>query len=193
MKTCTKCGVEKPLEGFYIAKTKCGHMSQCKICKNARSKNHYNKNKASYHIRRKRHQKENPEKWVEYQRKSKMKRRHSDKSYALLCNLRRRMSYVLKRKSTKMDTSMNLIGCSREHLKQHIEAQFTEGMTWDNYGKWSIDHIIPCSSFNLSTVEEQRKMCHYTNLQPLWHKDNIKKSNNISYNMRWNGQQWEPI
>jgi hypothetical protein len=50
-------------------------------------------------------------------------------------------------------------------------------MSWENYGKWHIDHIIPCSSFNLSLPEEQRNCFHYSNLQPLWAKDNIFKAN----------------
>ena len=70
---------------------------------------------------------------------------------------------------------MKLCGCSLEKLKQHLESQFTEGMTWDNKGDWHVDHIKPCASFDLTNPEEQKKCFHYTNLQPLWALDNMKK------------------
>jgi hypothetical protein len=60
---------------------------------------------------------------------------------------------------------------------EYLGDLFTEKMNWDNYGKWHVDHIIPLSSAN--TEEEIYKLCHYTNLQPLWAEDNIKKSNKI--------------
>jgi hypothetical protein len=64
-----------------------------------------------------------------------------------------------------------------EQLRQHLEAQFTDGMSWDNYGRdgWHIDHIRPCASFDLTDPEQQRQCFHYTNLQPLWAADNIRK------------------
>jgi len=76
---------------------------------------------------------------------------------------------------------MELIGCSVEVLWSHIESQFTTGMTKENYGVhgWHIDHIIPCDSFDFSDPEQQKQCFHYTNLQPLWAKDNIAKSNKI--------------
>lgn len=74
-----------------------------------------------------------------------------------------------------------LIGCSMEYLRQHLEGQFTEGMAWDNYGKsgWHVDHIIPLSYFDLMDPEQQKRAWHYTNLQPLWAVDNLKKNNKI--------------
>ena len=71
---------------------------------------------------------------------------------------------------------MKLVGCSIEKLKQHLESQFKEGMTFSNYGKWHIDHIRPCTSFDLSKLDEQYKCFHYTNLQPLWAEENLRKS-----------------
>ena len=66
---------------------------------------------------------------------------------------------------------------------QHLQQQFKDGMNWDNYGfgkdKWSIDHIIPLSKFNLTLDCELRKACHYTNLQPMWCVENFKKGNKI--------------
>ena len=74
------------------------------------------------------------------------------------------------------------MGCSIESLISHLESQFKDGMSWDNYGYygWHIDHIIPLSS--VSSEDEVYKLCHYTNLQPLWAEDNLKKSNKILTN-----------
>ena len=70
-----------------------------------------------------------------------------------------------------------LIGCSLEELKKHLESQFKPGMSWKNRGRngWHIDHIKPCASFDLSKSEEQHKCFHYSNLQPLWAKENLRK------------------
>lgn len=78
----------------------------------------------------------------------------------------------------KVDSTMNLIGCSRGDLVKHLEKQFSSGMNWDNYGKmgWHIDHIRPCASFDMLNPTQQRECFHYTNLQPLWHMDNVTKS-----------------
>ena len=74
--------------------------------------------------------------------------------------------------------TFQIIGCSPLYLKEYIEKKFTEGMCWNLVGKEiHIDHIIPLSS--AKTEEEIYKLCHYTNLQPLWAKDNLTKSNKI--------------
>lgn len=93
-------------------------------------------------------------------------------------NCRNRIRKVLNGWS-KSASSQQLIGCSWLELRTYLESQFSEGMTWENYGKfgWHIDHIIPLSS--AKTLEEIEKLCHYTNLQPLWWRDNIVKSNKI--------------
>lgn len=74
---------------------------------------------------------------------------------------------------------MELIGCELSTLKEHLESQFKPGMSWENYGDWHVDHIRPCSSFDLTKNEEQQKCFHYSNLQPLWAHENLKKSNFI--------------
>ena len=71
---------------------------------------------------------------------------------------------------------MTLIGCSIEKLKKHFEKQFKSDMSWFNYGKWHIDHIKPCCKFDLRKISEQKKCFHYTNLQPLWAKENFRKN-----------------
>jgi len=78
---------------------------------------------------------------------------------------------------------MELIGCSIAFLKEHLVARFQPGMSWENYGKggWDVDHARPCASFNLTDPAQQRECFHYSNLQPMWHMPNIKKSD-----------KWEP-
>ena len=83
---------------------------------------------------------------------------------------------TIGRKSKKYNIE-EIIGCSISELKKHLEAQFQPGMTWENRGNtgWHIDHIKPKSSFDLSDPEQQKACFHYTNLQPLWEADNLKK------------------
>jgi hypothetical protein len=102
----------------------------------------------------------------------------TDSNYKLRSLLKTRLYLALKG-NPKLSTTMKLVGCSIEQLKQHLEKQFKKDMTWKNYGKWHIDHIRPCASFNLSKLSEQRKCFHYTNLQPLWAKDNLQKGQNV--------------
>lgn len=80
----------------------------------------------------------------------------------------------LHKKSAK---TLEILGCSIPFLIKYLENQFKDGMSWENYGRkgWHIDHIKPCSSFDLSLPEEQQKCFHYSNLQPLWAIDNLKK------------------
>jgi hypothetical protein len=75
----------------------------------------------------------------------------------------------------KHGNTMELTGCSKEHLISHIESMFVNGMSWDNYGEWHIDHIKPCASFDLTNIEQQKLCFNWTNLQPLWASDNIRK------------------
>ena len=103
-------------------------------------------------------------------------RRKTDTLFNLSKKIRSRVKDSLKAKRWNKNTKFNFyIGCSLEHLKMHIEKQFQIGMTWENYNYygWHLDHIIPLSS--AKTVEELYKLCHYTNLQPLWRIENQKK------------------
>lgn len=77
----------------------------------------------------------------------------------------------------KGTSSEELLGCTVEEARKHLESLFLEGMNWDNNTKrgWHIDHIIPCSAFNLEDLEEQKKCFHFLNLQPLWATDNESK------------------
>jgi len=109
-------------------------------------------------------------------------RRSIDPTYKLITNQRTRITGILKKHKT--DKTLDLLGCSAQFLRTYLDSKFSEGMTWDNYGKhgWHVDHIIPCSSFDLTDIEQQKICFHYTNLQPLWAIDNLKKSNKLSFN-----------
>lgn len=110
------------------------------------------------------------------QRNYQNKAYNENTNYKLCKTLRNRLRDVLKN-DRKLGLAVRNLGCTIEELKRHLEDQFQEGMTWDNWGEWHIDHIIPLSSFDLSDREQLLKACHYTNLQPLWAKYNILKSN----------------
>lgn len=101
----------------------------------------------------------------------------TDPIYKIKRNLRSRVAKALKGIGSKSDTTMNLIGCTVEELKAHIESQFVEGMSWSNYGHdiWHIDHIKPCASFDLTDPEEQKACFNWENMQPLWAIDNLSK------------------
>jgi len=93
-------------------------------------------------------------------------------------NLRTRVNHALNG-AYKIGSAIDDLGCTVEELMNHLESQFLPGMTWENRGMhgWHVDHIKPLSSFDLTNEEEFKKACHYTNLQPLWAEDNLKKSN----------------
>lgn len=91
-------------------------------------------------------------------------------------NLRGRLYQAIKR-NYKAGSAISDLGCSIEEFKIYIEKQFKEGMTWDNWSRtgWHIDHITPLDSFDLDKKEEFTVACHYSNLRPLWAKDNLSK------------------
>ena len=125
---------------------------------------------AAYH---KRYHLENLERTRQHTRD----RKKEDVAFRIGCTLRRRVSQAVKGKGRKAARSRALIGCSPAELKAYLEARLLPGMTWENYGHhgWHIDHIKPCAGFDLSDPDQQRQCFHYTNLQPLWAKDNLSK------------------
>ena len=108
--------------------------------------------------------------------------RRENVNYKIAANIRGRIKAGLKAKRANRNLrTPEYLGCSFKYLRHYIESQFTEGMSWDNYGVhgWHIDHIIPCASFDLTDIEQQKQCFHYTNLQPLWAKDNLSKGARI--------------
>jgi hypothetical protein len=127
---------------------------------------------------RERYKERNKEKIQKYQNEYMVERRKDDILFKLASNMRTRLYYFYKnsglKKSQKTD---DIIGCSWEELCEHIKSQFVEGMSYENYGKWHIDHIVPLAS--AKNEEDLKKLCNYKNLQPLWAEDNLKKNDKI--------------
>jgi hypothetical protein len=110
-------------------------------------------------------------------------RRAKDIQYKLRCGLHSRISVALRKQyGNKAYKTMELLGCSVAELMLHLEKQFYPGMNWKNHGRngWHVDHILPCTHFDLTDPDQQKRCFNYTNLQPLWEADNIRKSNSIS-------------
>jgi len=114
------------------------------------------------------------------------KKQPKDTNYNISIALRRSIIGALKRqKIRKHRKTEELLGTDRQTARKHIESLFQPGMNWKNHGvghgKWHIDHIIPCASFDLKCPVQQLACCHYKNLQPLWAIDNIKKGAKLDY------------
>lgn len=140
----------------------------------AREKESRDKNKDAIRKIRRDYYKENSDKIKKRNYAYKKRRLKSDPVYycAELC--RRRISKCLQEKGfLKRGSTGKMLGCDWDQLKEHIESQFQDGMTWDNRGKWHIDHIVPLA--RAETIEQVEELCHYTNLQPLWAAENMSK------------------
>jgi hypothetical protein len=191
MKQCNNCNVEKPLEEFYNhSRAKDGKRNQCKSCMDEYTKEYNKKNRQRINEKSKLNRLKNPERYRErvqryrdnnrekIREKNRITQRRWKKNpiNRAIHNLRTRLVDCIV-KGTKSSGTINLLGCEIEKFKLHLEEQFTDGMTWDNYGEWHIDHILPVSSFDMSLPDQQKKCFHYSNLQPLWAEDNFRKSN----------------
>lgn len=204
---CTKCEEKKNISEFYKANKNGyrGDCKQCvinKCVKNAKKphrkeyeKKYYILNKEKYLENKNRRRKENPglnaleqrqwrqknlEKARKIDREWAKKRAEIDPNFKLRTRVRNRVRTALLRKNISTSTAKGfkeLIGCDVQELKIHLEKLFKLGMSWDNYGKWHIDHIKPLSLFDLTKEEELKKACNFSNLQPLWAEENIKKGN----------------
>jgi hypothetical protein len=110
-------------------------------------------------------------------------RRKIDYLFKLKCNVSSLIRQSITKKGyDKKSRTYQILGCTFEEFKQHLQNQFTKGMTWENQGKWHLDHIYPVSL--AKNEEELIRLNHYTNFQPLWAKDNLIKSNKIINNIQ---------
>jgi hypothetical protein len=111
------------------------------------------------------------------------KRMLRDPAFKLSVSVRGRIRSMLRAVKCR-DSSKRLLGCSAEQLRLHLESRFLPGMTWANYGQWHVDHVRPCASFDLTNEAERSACFHYSNLQPLWARDNLRKSS------QWKGKHY---
>jgi hypothetical protein len=163
-KKCTTCKETLEITNFWKDKSRGdGYNCRCKSCAKA-------KNKIYMKTYAKKYYQDNKDKITE-QRKA----RYNNNPAVRVANSMRCRIYNTIVKGYKSATTFELIGCDADQLVSHIEKQFTEGMSWDNYGEWHIDHIKPICSFDILNPTEQLKCYHYTNLQPLWAHDNLSK------------------
>jgi len=174
-------------------------------------KEHYAANKEKIKEQRKEHYAANKENKKEYYAANKEKikkyyaankerankrcrwRYKNDENYRIKQLLRGRFRKALKSQNIKKNSHvLELTSCSMDFLKNYLSKQFEKGMTWGNQGDWHIDHRKPCASFDLVNKEEQRKCFHYTNLQPLWGKENKEKSatfDEATFEYKWTEEQ----
>jgi len=202
-KICTKCGIEKQISYFHKEKNgKYGVRSICKKCRktdNAVNKNSiqaYNKEyyknngkkiRTASKKQRKNHPKEIQEYMQIYQKNNKKKlkkyiniymkkRRKIDSKFRLNCNIRDGIGRSLRGAKAGQHWE-DMVGYTIKQLKRHLEGQFIDGMTWDNYGEWHIDHIIPIAAHNFTKPfhTDFKRAWSLENLQPMWAEDNLKK------------------
>jgi len=188
IKQCTSCLRKLNISEFSPKKNyKHGVNSWCKICVASYLAEYGKENRAKLSESQRQYRIEKADQFKEYYNKPEVKVRlrawEKSNPYSKICRvLRGRVKLILKRalSSKRIGPISNLIGCTGKELVVHLESQFLPGMSWDNRSEWHIDHIIPLSSFNLLDPEQFSKASHFTNLRPLWAKDNKDKSDFLS-------------
>ncbi len=204
VKVCICCRESKSTAEFpRHSRYSCGYDSHCKACRNTKNKTYRDSNPQLVSKSRKEHYQRNIETMrasaiVANSKRKPLKRAYDkiyrDKNAARIAdykaawnkkdrqkpesrlkrNMRRRIVHALNGRK-KSSRTVALIGCTFEELKSHLESQFLEGMTWDNYGDWHVDHIKPCYEFDLTDELQQRECFHFSNLRPLWATDNLSR------------------
>ena len=177
-KACTRCKRVLGTAEFHKDSSKKDQLSRyCRMCNHLKCKEYYKNNKIELNKRRAPY-------WKQYKQMHKIRRnarererKLTDPIFKLVCNTRNRLWMALKN-NRRFHRTSSLLGCSYPELKAYIENKFSPGMSWENYGRtgWHLDHIRPCASFDLTKEAEQKQCFHYTNLQPLWAEENLKKS-----------------
>lgn len=201
IKICTKCGVEKPYADFYTRKdSKQGYSSHCKSCIRERNigrseeKRLYNKKyredntdrikeqQSEYHLKNKEkrnsahreYSRNNAEKMQKQNQQWKNTKYKTDPLYTLKYRIKCAIKRSFRKKGYSRKSSVaHILGCSYAEFLLHLESRFKDGMSWENRSEWHIDHIIPLAS--AKNEEDVIKLNHFTNLQPLWAKDNLQK------------------
>jgi hypothetical protein len=195
-KECVRCKIVKALIEF--DKRKNGvYRNYCRPCGNIMCREYKARNRDKISDYNKSYKKEHSQEISEYnskynkehreeiqtrQTRTQRERKKVDPNFKISGTLRKRLCAVLKStNSKKCDNTLKLLGCSLGFLKKWFEFLFEEDMAFENHGSlWHIDHVIPCSLFNVSVDEEQKRCFHWTNLQPLRAEINISKNNKLT-------------
>lgn len=172
---CKICNCYKESIEFRKApKSLSGYFKTCNSCWKPREWN-IDKQRESY----KKYSKKYPDKM-----KNKWKKAALVHNRIIRDRLNHRISCALKSiKSNKSNKTTTYIGCPIEYLKKWLEYQFNNDIGWHNYGEWHIDHVMPCSEFNLHNIEEQYKCFNWTNLRPCLARENLEKNNKVIYEL----------
>ena len=205
-KTCACCNLSQPLTCYHKhSRRPDGVQSICKLCANEKRRRYYHEGGGKEvtqayqktEVARMSDLKTRDARGLKYRRSEKGQatiktyrgsaarketlRKYDTGKGKLPHALRHRVREALKRHGvSKSTTTAELVGCSADFMRQHIEQQWSEGMTWNSHGQgegtWQIDHIRPLASFDLTDPEQQKVAFHYTNQQPLWWRENLEKS-----------------
>ncbi len=198
-KTCVSCGNTKSMTAEYFyrgKKTQTGFRASCKECENKRRKNdpltremRRQRDRRPEAVERKRRYDKEYKKllWNCPEFREKRRKYQNERRKELNNRLRHNLGVRIRAALKGLDRSVKterLLGCSIEEFKGHLKRQFQEGMSFNNYGEWHIDHIVPCAKFNLTDPEQQKICFHYTNLQPLWATDNFSKYAKLPHELK---------
>ena len=204
LRVCYICKEEKDLELFSLRNSNSQvRMSRCKVCSNLRrreTRKHKMLHDEEFRKQRLEVRKQQGERFrkskpketkvisqEEIERRKKLRkekrkeRLQTDSMYKLKIRLRKSIRESFRRRGKRKDghRTHSILGAEIHVVYEHFESLFVDGMSWENMGKWHIDHIIPLST--AITEEDVIRLCYYTNLQPLWAEDNLKKSNKLDW------------
>lgn len=175
---CATCRRKLSLDCFHTdSSTRLGVNYSCKDCVNKSKREYSHTEKYKEYNRKKMSKYRQTEYFKEYRRIYSLKRIDENEQHRINLKLHNNLNKLIHR-STYNGYMIELVGCSRKEFINFIESQFKEGMSWDNYGKiWHVDHIVPCSYFDLTDKDEQRVCFNWRNSQPLFSKENFSKGN----------------
>jgi hypothetical protein len=181
-KVCRICNSNKHISSFSKKKeNKDGFRHECKICRKLYEDKWKKENPLNVKKNAKKYRDKEDKKQLdrEYKKIYMLNKSNNNILFKLKCRISCRIREVIRRKGfTKRNITSQIIGCDWETFKIYIENKFIDKMNWENYGEWHLDHIIPLSS--AKTEEDVYRLNHYTNFQPLWWYDNLRKSDKIS-------------
>lgn len=192
LKICSKCRRELPLSFFYKRERyNDGLDLQCIECRrerqrivNATAEHRENQKRYQQSKKGRLQTKVANKRSLEYKRNWIKTKRESDMEFKIVTNLRTRFNHMISDYHLhKWNSTFIYLGCTVDIFIKYIESQFQEGMTWENYGQWHIDHIIPLIYFDLTKEENLYIAWNYRNLQPLWSSENYSKAGKIPYDV----------